>query len=168
MNILLILAARYNIENMSTELIVFLVILGFIILTSLFLVSGTIKIYIQAFASGCPITFMDLIGMQLRKTPPHMIVGARISLVRAGIINVTAHDLESVYLVRCDSDDVMVCVNAIIIAHKSGININFLELQAHHFAGGQVIELVQTMINAQKAKMPLTFDEARANDLAGH
>ncbi|MCF7957666.1 MAG: flotillin-like FloA family protein [Phycisphaerae bacterium] len=152
---------------MSTELIVFLVVLGFIILTSLFLLRGIIKIYIQAYVSGSPVTFMELIGMSLRKTPPHMIVSAKIILVQAGIINITTCDLESVYLARQDSNDVMVCVNALIIAHKDGLNFNFTEIQAHHFAGGHVIELVQAMNTAQQAKMPLTLDEARANDLAG-
>jgi uncharacterized protein YqfA (UPF0365 family) len=40
-------------------------------------------------------------------------------------------------------------------------------LQAHHFAGGHVIDVVQAIIAANRAKIPLSFEVARAIDLAG-
>ncbi len=63
--------------------------------------------------------------------------------------------------------DVMTCVNALIIACKAGLPITFAQLQAHHFAGGYIIDVVQAMIAAQRAEIPLTFDVTRAIDLAG-
>lgn len=63
--------------------------------------------------------------------------------------------------------DVMTCVNALIIARKADMPVTFAQLQAHHFAGGYVIDVVQAMIAAQRATIPLTFDVTRAIDLAG-
>ncbi|MCF7957667.1 MAG: flotillin-like FloA family protein, partial [Phycisphaerae bacterium] len=152
---------------MDTGWLVVLVIIGIVFLTFIFLIGSFLKIYIQALSSRARVTFLELIGMSLRKVQPRMIVGARISAVQAGIEELSTRDLESVYLVRRDPSDVMVCVNGLIIAHKAGLSLNFAELQAHHFAGGHVIELVQAMIAAHRAKIPLTLDVARAIDLAG-
>jgi len=63
--------------------------------------------------------------------------------------------------------DVMTCVNSLIIAHKASLPVTFAQLQAHHFAGGYVIDVVQAMIAAQRAEIALTFDVTRAIDLAG-
>jgi uncharacterized protein YqfA (UPF0365 family) len=63
--------------------------------------------------------------------------------------------------------DMMTCVNSLIIAHKANLPVTFAQLQAHHFAGGYVIDVVQAMIAAQRAEIPLTFDVTRAIDLAG-
>jgi uncharacterized protein YqfA (UPF0365 family) len=63
--------------------------------------------------------------------------------------------------------DVMICVNALIIARKADLPVTFAQLQAHHFAGGHVIDVVQAIIAANRAKIPLSFEVARAIDLAG-
>lgn len=63
--------------------------------------------------------------------------------------------------------DVMICVNALIIARKADLPVTFAQLQAHHFAGGHVIDVVQAIIAANRAKIPLSFEVSRAIDLAG-
>ena len=146
---------------METWQIVVLVFALLIILIPILIVVSFIKIWIQAISSGAPVTFFSLFGMWLRKVSPQLIVSARISAVQAGI------DLESVFLVRRDPSDVMVCVNGLIIAFKANVPITFADLQAHHFAGGNVMTLVQAMIAAHRAKIDLSFDVARAIDLAG-
>ncbi len=141
---------------------------GIVLVLAIFAVLARfISIWIQALSSGAKVSFFDLIGMSLRKVSPQLIVSARISAVQAGIEDLTTRQLESVYLVRRDPSDVMVCVNGLIIAYKANVPIGFLELQAHHFAGGHVVELVQAMIAAHRAKIALTLDVARAIDLAG-
>jgi len=146
------------------------VILGIVALLVLFIIivlGRFINIWIQAISSRAKVSFLDLIGMWLRKVNPQLIVSARISAVQAGIDNVATTELESVFLVRRDPSDVMTCVNGLIIAHKANLSLNFAELQAHHFAGGHVVELVQAMIAAHRARIALTLDVARAIDLAG-
>lgn len=150
--------------GLGTVLAVFV---GIVVLVFLGIVGRFIKIWIQALFSGARVSFFELIGMWLRKVPPQMIVSTRISAVQAGLTDLPTQELESVFLVRRDPGDVMTCVNGLIIAHKANMQITFGELQAHHFAGGHVIELVQATIAAHRAKIALTFDVARAIDLAG-
>ena len=152
---------------MHPLLIAFLVIVVIIVLIPLLIIAGFIKIWIQAVSSGARVSFFDLFGMWLRKVSPQLMVTARISAVQAGIEDVDTRQLESVYLVRRDATDVLTCVNGLIIAHKANVPLSFGDLQAHHFAGGHVIELVQAMIAAHRAKIALTLDIARAIDLAG-
>ena len=137
------------------------------ILFVVLVMAAFLKTYVRALVSGARVSFRDLIGMWLRKVPAQLIVNTRISAIQAGIEDLPTGDLESVYLVRQDSADVLTCVNAVIIAHKAGVPITFLDLQAHHFAGGHVEELVKAMVAAHRAKIDLAFDVARAIDLAG-
>ncbi|MBN1437011.1 MAG: flotillin-like protein FloA [Sedimentisphaerales bacterium] len=147
--------------------IALLVVLLIVILGLAAVILRFVGIWIQALSSGAPVSFFNLFGMWLRKVPPQLIVRARISAVQAGVQELTTRDLESAYLVRAEQSDVMVCVNALVIAFKAGVEISFSDLQAHHFAGGHVIELVQAMVAAHRAKIALTLDVARAIDLAG-
>ena len=133
----------------------------------LILLGMYVKIWIQALFSGARVSFFDLIGMGLRKVQPQLIVGAHISAVQAGIMDIDTQQLESVFLVRREPRDVMTCVNALIIAFKANVSVSFVDLQAHHFAGGHVVELIQAMIAANRAKIDLSFDVARSIDLAG-
>ena len=152
---------------LSTGGTVVLVIAAIIVLIPLLVIGSFIKIWIQAISSGAPVSFFNLFGMWLRKVSPYMIVRARIAAVQAGITSLETRDLESVYLVRTEVTDLMTCVNALIISFKANVDISFTDLQAHHFAGGHVVELVQAMIAAHRAKIALSLDVARAIDLAG-
>jgi uncharacterized protein YqfA (UPF0365 family) len=58
-------------------------------------------------------------------------------------------------------------VNALITAHKAGIEISRNELEAHFLAGGRINSVVNALISADKANIPLTFKQATAIDLAG-
>ncbi len=58
-------------------------------------------------------------------------------------------------------------VNPMIKATKAGLDINIDELEAHYLAGGNVNTLVDALIAAQRADIPLVFERAAAIDLAG-
>ena len=58
-------------------------------------------------------------------------------------------------------------VNPMIKATKAGLNININELEAHYLAGGNVNVLIDALIAAQRAEIPLEFERAAAIDLAG-
>ena len=58
-------------------------------------------------------------------------------------------------------------VNPMIKATKAGLNINIDELEAHYLAGGNINTLVDALIAAQRANIPLEFERAAAIDLAG-
>ena len=59
-------------------------------------------------------------------------------------------------------------VNAMITGTKAGItDLNRDQLEAHYLAGGHVSPVVNALISAEKANIPLDFKAATAIDLAG-
>lgn len=60
-----------------------------------------------------------------------------------------------------------VIVYSRINAVKAGINLGVNELEAHYLAGGNVQRVVAALIAANKANIPLSFQQATAIDLAG-
>lgn len=57
-------------------------------------------------------------------------------------------------------------VDARIMAVKAGLFISTDQIETHYMAGGDIIQAVQALINAQKASIPLEWDRACAIDLA--
>jgi len=58
-------------------------------------------------------------------------------------------------------------VDARIRLVKAGLNLDTDSLEAHYLAGGDVINVVNALIAADKAKIELNFQRAAAIDLAG-
>ena len=115
-------------QGLATILIV-LVSIGALVLLGVFFYF--INVWVRALMSGAHVPIAALVGMQLRRVPPKLIVDARIRLIKAGLELST--DL----------------------------------LEAHFLAGGDVINVVQGLIAADKANIALDFKRASAIDLAG-
>ena len=62
---------------------------------------------------------------------------------------------------------VTLIARARIQAVRAGLDINSDQLESHYPARGNVVNVVQALIAADKAKIKLTFDQAAAIDLAG-
>jgi len=58
-------------------------------------------------------------------------------------------------------------VDARIQIIKAGLSLNTDSLEAHYLAGGNVTNVVQALIAADRANIPLNFQRASAIDLAG-
>ena len=58
-------------------------------------------------------------------------------------------------------------VTARISAVKAGLDISINDLEAHYLAGGNVVNVTNAMISADKANIPMPFKRAAAIDLAG-
>ncbi len=58
-------------------------------------------------------------------------------------------------------------VYALITGTKAGLKLKANELEAHYLAKGHVTKVVQALISANKANIPLDFQMAAAIDLAG-
>ena len=58
-------------------------------------------------------------------------------------------------------------VNARINANKAGLGLTIDEMEAHYLSGGNVVRVVQALIAASKANIPLDFARCCAIDLAG-
>lgn len=63
--------------------------------------------------------------------------------------------------------DVRTIVYSRIRAVKAGMDIPTAALETHYLAGGRVPHVINALVSAQKAKIPLTWDVATAIDLAG-
>tara|TARA_R110002073_G_scaffold11898_2_gene53584 strand:- start:12691 stop:13800 length:1110 start_codon:yes stop_codon:yes gene_type:complete len=93
--------------------------------------------WVQAYMSGADITMKSLIVMSFLRVEHRLIVTAKVMARQAGLS----------------------------IDRKTGMSTN--RLQAHHLAGGDVMNVVQAQIAAHRAGIDLDFDRAAAIDLAG-
>lgn len=60
-----------------------------------------------------------------------------------------------------------IIVRNLIASTKAGLSLGASELEAHYLAGGNVSNVTNALISANKANLPLTFEKAAAIDLAG-
>ena len=58
-------------------------------------------------------------------------------------------------------------IDAYIQAKKAGLSIEIVDLETHYLAGGNVQKVINSLISAHSAKIPLPLDLAKAIDLAG-
>lgn len=87
------------------------------------------------------------------------------SVVSLGLGRITIIDLIRMRLRKIAP---RLVVDGVINCHKAGLEIVKTEmLETHYLAGGNVQNVVSSLIAADKAKIPLTFETATAIDLAG-
>lgn len=113
-------------------------IIGFFV----FLWFVPVGLWIQALTSGAPVGIFSLIGMRLRKVPPAIIVGARITATKAGI-KLSTDQLEAHYLA---GGNIRLVVQALISADKANIPLPFARAAAIDLAGRNVLEAVQMSV----------------------
>ena len=58
-------------------------------------------------------------------------------------------------------------VDPLIKANKAGLNLSITQLETHYLAGGNVDHVINALIAAQRANIPMAFEKACAIDLAG-
>jgi uncharacterized protein YqfA (UPF0365 family) len=58
-------------------------------------------------------------------------------------------------------------VNPLIKARKAGLDLDTNQLESHYLSGGNVDRVVDALVAAQRADIPLGFERAAAIDLAG-
>lgn len=127
-------------QEIKIGMIVWWVIIGLLALLALFVVVSFFAfgaLWVQAFAASARVSMISLIGMYFRQVRAPIIVNAKIMAAQAGL------DITS----------------------RNGILTQRLE--AHYLAGGNVMNVIQAIIAAQRAGIDLDFDRAAAIDLAG-
>ena len=133
-------------------LLVFGGILGAVfLLVIFFVVLYFFNVWIRALFSQARVSFGTLIGMKLRRVPPHLIVEALIRLKKAGLPEVTTSALEAHFLA---GGDVLSVVNALIAADKAGIALNFQRAAAIDLAGRDVFDAVRLSVNPRVIDCP--------------
>jgi uncharacterized protein YqfA (UPF0365 family) len=91
--------------------------------------------------------------------PVGLWISAMAANVRIGIITLIGMRLRRVPPAKI--------VNPLIKAVKAGLGVNVNQLEAHYLAGGNVDRVVNALIAAERANIPLAFERAAAIDLAG-
>ncbi len=105
------------------------------------------------------IVVLLLIGLLFSFIPIGLWITAYFSGVRIGIFTLIGMRFRRVAPSRI--------VNPLIKATKAGLDINIDNLEAHYLAGGNVNSVIDALIAAQRADIPLEFERAAAIDLAG-
>ena len=110
-----------------------------------------------------PIFFIVLfvvgISVFLHFVPLGLWISAIAAGVRVGIVTLVGMRLRRVPPAKI--------VMPLIKANKAGLDVNVNQLEAHYLAGGNVDRVVDALIAAHRAEIPLTFQRAAAIDLAG-
>ncbi len=109
-----------------------------------------VRLWIAALASGVSVGLGTLVGMRLRKVPPHRIVEPQISATKAGL-SLSLQDLEAHYLAGGNVNGI---VHALISADKAGIELHFQQAAAIDLAGRDVHEAVQVSVNPKVIATP--------------
>ncbi len=114
-------------------------------------------LWISAIAASVRVTIVTLIGMRLRRVPPHKIVLPLIKATKAGL-DLNINQLEAHYLAGGNVDRV---VDAIIAAERAGIPLDFTRAAAIDLAGRDVLEAVQMSVNPKVIETPIVAAVAK-------
>src|SRR5687768_5454572 len=148
-NLLNVLAANGS-ESEFPWTIIIAVFFGIVLLVLLMVFAQFLGLYIQAMVSGASVSFLDLLGMKLRKVNLRGIVLSRIQALRAGL-NVTTAEMESHYLAGGRVERV---ISAMIAANKANIDLGWKTATAIDLAGRDILEAVQTSVYPKVIDVP--------------
>jgi uncharacterized protein YqfA (UPF0365 family) len=127
-------------------------VLGLAALTMLLLIFNYGQLWFQAYWSKAPVSFMELLGMSLRKVNARTIVQAKIMATQAGLgRDISCRRLEAHYLA---GGDVPRVIRALIAAHRADLDLDFDRACAIDLAGRDVLDAVQTSVNPKVIDCP--------------
>ncbi len=95
------------------------------------------------------------------------IIGQFINLYVQALFSNARVTLFELIGMRLRKVDLKTVVYSRIRAVKAGLDISTAQIETHFLSGGRVPLVISSLIAAQGAKIPLTWDMARAIDLAG-
>ena len=110
-----------------------------------------IGLWISALAAGVKVGLFNLVGMRLRRVPPHKIVMPLIKAIKAGL-DMDTSKLEAHYLAGGNVDKV---IDALIAAECAGIELNFSRAAAIDLAGRDVKEAVMVSVTPKVIETPV-------------
>lgn len=141
-------------KQFTTVAIIFVALILFIFLLILFRYGW---LYIQALASGAPVSLIQLVGMTFRRVNARIVVESRIMAKKAGL-EIDTPLLEAHYLAGGNVSSV---VRALIAANKANIDLGFNQACAIDLAGRDVLDAVKTSVNPKVIDCP---DPKRGRD----
>ena len=145
--------------NFSATTIAGWAVIGLLALIALFVVISFFAfgaLWVQAFAASARVSMLSLIGMYFRQVRAPIIVHAKIMAAQAGL-DITSRNgiltqrLEAHYLA---GGNVMNVIQAIIAAHRAGIDLDFDRAAAIDLAGRDVQDAVRTSVQPKVIDCP--------------
>lgn len=136
---------------MDFEFYVMFIVLAVVAIILLTVLGKFISLWFQAYVSGTPIPFFNIIGISLRKIPPRIIVTSRITAFKAGLKDISVSDLETHYLAGGRVQEV---VRAMIAADKANIPLDWRRATAIDLAGRNLREAIETSVNPKVIDCP--------------
>ncbi|MBA3480551.1 MAG: flotillin-like protein FloA [Pirellulales bacterium] len=132
-------------ETILVAVIVLGSLLGLVALTIVLNFGG---LWLRAYASNAGVSFFDLIGMKLRQVNAGTIVDAKVMAAQAGVgadpqTGITTRRLEAHFLA---GGDVPAVIQAIIIAQRADMDLDFDRAAAIDLAGRDVLDAVRTSV----------------------
>jgi uncharacterized protein YqfA (UPF0365 family) len=122
-----------------------------VMLIALFVVAKYFNIWLQAFVTRARVGLPTLIFMSLRKVNPRIIVDSKIMAVQAGLKPIPTQALEAHYLA---AGNVRRVIQALIVAHRANIDLDWETAAAIDLAGRNVLEAVQTSVDPKVIDCP--------------
>lgn len=151
-----ILFAEEDVATGGVGLLVLAVALGIFALIILIVLTSYGKLWFQSYMSGADISLASLIGMTFRQVTPRIIVTAKVMAAQAGLDidrtdGISTPRLEAHFLA---GGNVMGVINAIIAAHRAGIDLDFDRAAAIDLAGRDVLDAVRTSVHPKVIDCP--------------
>ena len=131
--------------------VLLIMVLLAVMLLMLFFRFVPIGLWISALAAGVKVGLFNLVGMRLRRVPPHKIVMPLIKAIKAGL-DMDTSKLEAHYLAGGNVDKV---IDALIAAERAGIELNFSRAAAIDLAGRDVKEAVMVSVTPKVIETPV-------------
>ena len=140
-------------ETSITPFLIFgaAVILGAVVLVSFVIFVKYFNLWLQAYVTRAQISMISLIAMSLRKVNSRVIVESKIMAVQAGLPNVSTAAFEAHFL---SQGNVRRVVQALIVAHRAKIDLDWETATAIDLAGRNVLEAVQTSVDPKVIDCP--------------
>jgi uncharacterized protein YqfA (UPF0365 family) len=121
-----------------------------VVLIFVLLLLSFFNLWLQAMLSNAPVSYLELVGMRLRKVDIRTIVYSRIRAVKAGL-QISTNQLETHYLA---GGRVMNVISALIAAKGANIPIEWGTATAIDLAGRDILDAVQTSVNPKVIDCP--------------
>lgn len=142
--------ARTGIDPVTVALWVGGGVLALFLLIFLIVMANFFNLWLQAYLSGAKVSYLELVGMRLRKVDIRTIVINRIRAAKAGL-QVSTSQLETHYLA---GGNVTKVISALIAARGANIPLDWGTGTAIDLAGRDILDAVQTSVNPKVIDCP--------------
>jgi uncharacterized protein YqfA (UPF0365 family) len=126
-------------------------ILGLAALVLFFVFVRYFNLWLQAYVTRAKVSMLSLIAMSFRKVNARVIVESKIMAAQAGLPDISTNAFEALFL---SQGNVRRVVEALIVAHRAKIDLDWETATAIDLAGRNVLEAVQTSVSPKVIDCP--------------